>query len=208
VLIQLRNTLRDRFPTTPIERDGCAVVMKFRDITVDVVPSFFFKPRENGWPLYMMPDDEDWWLGADPKAHNSFITKANERTKQKIKRTAQLMKLWRHTRSNAVRISSFYIEMLLATSNVCLGPKSYSRCLRDLFAELHARQCGRVTDPIAISKPFRATYTERQRETALTSVRDARYHADLAIAAEDREDWKEALRQWSIVFNHQVPHFR
>lgn len=209
LLDNVRRCLEGRFHRTAMGRDMHAIVVDFDDMSVDVVPSFFWEANTKGkrWPLYAMPDGAGWWMTTSPLYHNSFLRQENERSKGKLFATAKLMKYWRLTRATEVRISSFYIEMALAIHGTCVGPKSYPQCLAELFALLNSRHCGALTDPLGVAKSIPCG-TESQRQASMSSVRDARYHAELALIAEAEGRMPEARRQWSIVFNNAVPDFR
>jgi hypothetical protein len=201
VLDNFRDHLKGRFRNTPIGRDVQAVVVPFSDVSIDVVPAFFYKAGANGWPIFAMPDGSGNWMYSSPLRHNTYIRKADNACGGKIRRTAQLLKFWRECRSPRIPISSFHIEMLLAAANVCSGVKSYPQCVYEVLQLLAQRECRGFADPIEISGIIRATQSEPQRTLALASIRDSRFHAELGLRAERLGEMKEAIRQWDIVFN-------
>lgn len=208
LLDNVRRCLAGRFQKTAMGRDRHAIVVDFGDMSVDVVPSFYWGAgKEKGWPLYGMPDGGGWWMKTSPLYHNSFLRQANKQSGGKLFATAKLMKYWRLTRAVEVRISSFYIEMALAISGICNGAKSYPQCLADLFVLLNSRHCGSLDDPLGIAGCIPCG-TEAQRQASMSSVREARSHAEMAIVAEASGNMPEARRRWSMVFNEAVPDFR
>jgi hypothetical protein len=66
--------------------------------------------------------------------------------------------------------------------------------------------CPPLMDPVGVS-PTRvaATATSNQHAALLNSARNAHERASAALRAEKAGDWREAVRQWSMVFNHEFP---
>jgi predicted nucleotidyltransferase len=125
MLNNIKDDLQERFRFTPITIDGQAVVVDFStsNITVDVVPAIFWGMTKENQPLYLMPDGNGWWMQTSPDAYNRYLKKANDASRGKLRRTAQLLKYWRECRKSRVAISSFHLEMLLAAHRICDGPK-------------------------------------------------------------------------------------
>lgn len=116
-----------------------------------------------------------------------------------------MVKWWARSRVTGVPLLSFHAEMVLAASNVAAGPKSYSEALQEAFALLAARQGAAFRDPTAISGMIPAAETDGQRATLANALDYAHEHASYALGSESTGDWKEAVRQWRIVFNDQFP---
>lgn len=205
---RVRTGLIGRFRLTEIRRDAQAVVVHFGGGSepVDVVPAVFHTFKSNQKvPVYLIPDGAGGWLETAPAAHSNYIKVANEKSGGKLRRVIQLLKHWRNARSPAIPLSSIHLEMLLAASDVCIGPKSYSSCLVEVFALFHRRSCRGFQDPIALAGVFTVANTEAKLARLVDSVGHALDHAARAHEAELRNDWREALRQWGIVFNGQFP---
>lgn len=207
-LDKLRIALKLRFPRTEVYRDVQAIVVPFADCVVDVVPAVYERPAEGGWPIFSMPDGAGSWMPTNPSRHNAYLRKEDTAAGGKIRRTAQLLKFWRECRTPRVALSSFHLELVLATTGICRGPKSYPACLAELFRALDDRECRGIRDPVGIAGYIPAAKTERQRLATVRSIRDSRYHAEAALRAEQAGKQREARRQWSIVFNSQVPCLR
>lgn len=203
-LENVRKELLARYPTTPLGRDVMAITIPFSDGHVDVVPALFDHMHQDKWPIYLIPDGADGWMATCPSLYDAYIEQANVQSGGKLKYVAQMMKFWRVCRIQPIPLSSFHIEMVLASEEVCKGVKPYSECLRDLLRSLTNRECRAMQDPFGIGGYIPAVKTASQRETALASVRNSRDHANSAIPA---ELWSitEARRQWNIVFNGQFP---
>lgn len=207
-LNNIKDDLADRFWQTNIYRDVQAVVANFGkgEYSVDVVPAIFWGMNSNNWPIYQMPDGDGGWMPTSPEIHNKFIHATDSKSGGKLRRTAQLIKFWRECRTPRVPISSFHIELLLASSKICVGIKTYTRCLVEAFQLLAERECRAYRDPMNISGNVGAVKTEAQREEVLRSIVHAREHAKKALVAESCGDHNEACRQWDIVFNGKFPY--
>lgn len=197
--------LKARFPSTLISRDVHAIVLEFNDCHVDVVPAFFSGMTAGHQPMYAIPDGSGGWMKTSPAQHNAFIRQRDEASRGKLRRVAQLIKFWRECRSPRVPLSSFHIEMVLASENLCLGVKSYGDCVTEVLQGLAQRECRGLQDPLRISGRLPAVKTEARRDPAVASVRYSRDHAKVALRAAALDDHQEACRQWDIVFNGYFP---
>jgi hypothetical protein len=208
VLGNFRSSLIERFQNTAIGRDGQAVVIDFGDGShpVDVVPAFY--ERHGGpynHPIFAIPDGSNGWMETSPTSHNKYIQAADQRAANHLIPLAQIFKYWCATRAGGVPISGFHVEMLLAATDLAAGVRAFSQKFYGLLAELAARECAGLNDPLQISGRIAACSTEPKRRQALATVLEAAAHAKAAIQAEQREDTQEAWRQWNIVFNDQFP---
>lgn len=206
-LNRLRTSLQDRYPNTEIRRDKQAVVVGFggNDYSVDVVPGYYYGPGINNYPVYKIPDGNGWWMSTSPQAHNKYIMDENIRSRGKLINVAKLIKYWRICRQPNIQIMSFHIELLLAQSEICIGPKSYAQCLMETFQLLSNRECRALQDPIGVSGLISSCKTGAQIQGAINSVNYAYNHAFSAINAEAFRPIQEAYDQWDIVFNGYFP---
>ncbi len=197
--------LKARHPSTPIRRDAQAIVVDYADAKVDVVPAFFAGMTPANQPMYAIPDGDGNWMTTSPAQHNAHIRRENEMARGKLRRVAQLIKFWRECRTPRVPLSSFHIEMVLASEQICRGVKSYGECLMEVLQGLAQRECRGLRDPLHISGLIPAVKSDAAREAALVSVRYSRDHAVSAVRAAAHGDQAEACRQWDIVFNGFFP---
>src|ERR1039458_1087764 len=205
VLNRFRIELARRLPTTSIGRDVHAIVVPFsQGPSVDVVPAIFDQ-IVNGRSQYLIPDGDGGWMPTSPEKHNLYIHNANERSGGKVKRVAQIMKFWRQCSSTRFAMSSYHIEILLASSGICNGVKSYAACVTDALRNLAERECRALQAPADISGLIPLVKTETQLEDAVASVKYARDHAKEACVADYAGDTEEAWRQWNIVFQGYFP---
>jgi len=205
MLNNFRRELAGRFPSTDVSRDVHAIVVRFSDCQVDVVPSFFAGMTSDNYPMYAIPDGRGDWMTTSPARHNAYIRQANEASRGKLRGTAQLLKFWRECRQPPVPISSFHIEMVLASEGTCRGIKTYAECLTEVLQGLAQRDCRGLQDPLGISGLLPAVKSAARREPALISVKYSRDHAKTAVLADKRGDFGEAHRQWNIVFRDCFP---
>jgi hypothetical protein len=193
-----------------MRRDQQALVLRFSagSFAVDVVPAFFEKMDQiNGhnYPVFSIPDGTGNWLPTSPEMHGRYFNEANEESISKLARTVQLLKFWRSSRVPSISLSSFHVELLLASEGLCVGPKSYAQCLAESFYLLAQRQCRPLRDPLRISGIIPATKTEAQRSDLLTSVTNACNRAFRALEAEANGKTHEAKRLWNFVFYSKFP---
>lgn len=197
--------LKARFPATAIRRDAQAIVLEFSDCHIDVVPAFFAGMTAGNHPMYAIPNGRGDWMKTSPAQHNAYIRREDEAARGKLRRVAQLIKFWRECRSPRVPLSSFHIEMVLASEGICRGVKSYGECVVEVLQGLAQRECRSLQDPLRISGLLPAVKSEARRDSALASVRYSREHAKSAVRAAYADDPDEACRQWDIVFNGYFP---
>jgi hypothetical protein len=104
-----------------------------------------------------------------------------------------------------VPLTTFHIEMILASEDICIGVKSYAACVTETLQLLAQRECRALQDPVGVAGYIPAVKTEAQRGSALTSVRYSRDHAKDACWHDYSGNTNEAWRQWDIVFNYTFP---
>jgi len=205
-LENVRQALAERYPHSDVYRDGIAIAVSFSDGRhVDVVPGMFERMHKDKWPVYSIPDNEGGWMETCPTLYDAYIEQANTESGGKLRYVAQLMKFWRECRDPRIPLSSFHIEMVLASEEVCKGVKRYSDCVLGNFRSLAGRDCRAIRDPFQIAGNIPAVKTPSQRERLLASVTYSRDHAATAVYAENNDDIDEARRQWDIVFNNNFP---
>lgn len=202
LLGRVLDDLKIRYPNTVIRRDAQAAVLGFSNgaRSLDVVPAFFQSFHQSR-PVYLIPDGEGEWRETSPEVHDRFFGKANTRSGGKLCKTAQLIKWWKHSREQKIPLSSFHTDLLLSSSQICEGMRSYTQILHDFFRLLRDRECRPLRDPCGIAGNVSAGRTLIQTETLLNAVDYAYSHSYSALVAENARDYVEANRQWNIVFN-------
>lgn len=201
-LAKVADDLQGRYRTTSVRPDGQAVVLNFSAgaHSVDVVPGIF-EGMNGRRPMYLIPGTADEWITTSPETHDVIFGDANQRSGGKLGALARLAKGWKYGREAPISISSFYADMVLATTDVATGVKSYGQCLRDFFAQLVARHGRGLRDPGGVAGIISASPPQGQRDRLCVAARFALQHADSALHAESMRRDHEANRQWGIVFN-------
>jgi hypothetical protein len=152
-----------------------------------------------------MPDGGGGWMPTNPEVHGAYLRRANLASGGKLRRTVQLLKYWRECREPRIPLSSFHLEIVLASEQVCTGAQTYAQCLASAWQVLADRACRSMRDPLQIAGLIPSAKTLAQQEQVLRSVLFARDHAVAAHNAEDDGDYQEALRQWNIIYNGYFP---
>jgi hypothetical protein len=204
VLDNFRDDLADRYPSTTIRRDVHAIVVSFEGANVDVVPAFFRRFDSRGKPVYSIPNGSGGWMETSPGLYDAYLGAANRASGSKLYNVARLVKFWRICRGLPVPISSFHIEMLLASENICTVGSSYGQCFTAVLQHLARRDCRGLHDPLEISGSLDCCLTEAKRLSAVNSVVYSRDKAKLALVAGMR-DTALARHYWNIVFNGKFP---
>lgn len=205
-LRNIRTDLKARYPATEVRKDGQAIVLHFAkgDDPVDVVPAIFHQFR-NKHPVYWIPDGGGGWLETAPEVHGRYLQLANQNSGGKLRKLTQFIKHWKNQRTNSAALSSIYIELLMASNNIAVGPKSYALCLYEVFSLLLENECRGFQDPVGVAGILRACQTKPQWASLVDAVSYAHDHAGRAIIAESKGNVREASRQWGIVFNGMFP---
>ncbi len=204
VLEKFRQDLQTRYVQTDIRRDEQAVVIDFAagQRSLDVVPALFHR-FDRLRPIYVIPDGNGGWFESSPEAHDRYFGSAVEKSGGKLKKVVQLMKWWKFSRAQPIPIRSFHVDMLVASSDVCVGVKPYTHCLYQVFELLAGRECRGLRDPLALTGVIYAAASDPQWAAMNDAVAYAFEHARAAVAAEAVRNFEEANRQWSIVFNYE-----
>lgn len=206
-LVNCRDALRARFPSTPIDIRNPAVVVRFRgdEGAVDVVPGFWdgTVANDDGYPVFCIPQWDGQWLRTSPQRHKRFIA---DHSYQRLGEVVRLVKAWKYSRETPVPILALHVELLVAAADICQTPAiTYRQYFLQALKLLLDRRGAALQDPIGIGSPIPLSSSSAQRDTALNSIRHAWEHGMDAWNAENRGDIREAFRQWDIVFNGTFP---
>jgi len=204
----VRKTLISRYPTTEIGKDKQAIVVGFKNGHVDVVPAIFEGMKMVGQinrPMFRIPDGFGDWMKTAPEVHSVYIESAHKLSGYKFTRCLQLLKYWRECRVPKVPLSSFHLELVLASAGVFNQIATYQTCLHEAFKLLLRRECRALQDPMGISGNVKACATEAQRESAQNAIAYAVDKASRALIAEQGGYSKDARDYWNLVFNGHFP---
>lgn len=212
VLNKIKDALTSRFNATGIRNSGNAVVLSFASgrRSVDVVPAFFERPYRGSatgytnYPIFTIPDGAGGWLETSPQIHGAALSHEDERSGYKLKRVAMLAKYWAALRTN-VRLHSFHSEILIASTQISTGPRSYAAILHDLFKHIADRGGQGIRDPLGISGVIPSSTGRASAERLAEAANAALGHSTRALRAEAEGDIAEAIRQWKLVFAGHFP---
>jgi hypothetical protein len=162
MLNKVKETLQCRFPATSIVVRRPAVVCRFSDTTVEVVPAY---PSDTG---YLIANPADGWMKSYPKDHNMYVNGVNNKHSGAVKRLARQLKVWKYRRN--VPVSSCYLEMRTAQH---MDSESAYLPLWDLYLSLKNMldvRLAPMNDPTGLGSRFGACSSEANRTDALSKL--------------------------------------
>ena len=173
IIQRMAQDLGDQHCTAGVRRDGRAVALSFAGVThtLDVLPGVSMR-RSNHYPVYSVPGADFRWVDASPQCHDALFSQADLRSGGKLRAISRLIKTW----GVAVApggISSLYIDMMLATSGIASGVKSYGDCLNEFFNVLVRRGVHGLSDPAGGSGVILANSSIEARERLCDTLKAA-----------------------------------
>jgi hypothetical protein len=201
IIERLAQDLADEHCTAGIRRDGRAVELSFRGVIhLLVVTPAFSSERSNHHPVYLVPGADLRWVEVSPQGHDALFAQANRRSGGKLRAISRLIKTWGVVVAPAGGISSLYIDMMLATSGIASGVKSYGDCLNEFLNVLVQRQVHGLSDPAGGSGVILASSSIGTRERLSDVVKAAANQARAALDSQTRGENASARRQWKALF--------
>lgn len=194
MLNKVKETLQGRFTTTTIATRRPAVVCRFTDGDVEVVPGY-----ADGSGGYWIANPADGWMQTHPKDHNAYVNGINKTHNGAVKTLARQVKVWKYRRN--VPVSSCYLEM--RTAKHMAGESAYSP-LWDLYLTLKKmRDAGlaAMNDPTGLGSRFGACSSESNRLDAMSKFDTA---VSRALKAKDHDaagDDQAAIAQLELLFD-------
>ena len=188
-----------------VRRDDRGVELYFHGaiFAVDVIPGFFVRSADQ-YPVYLLPGDDNQWIEASPERHNALFSMSNTGCGTKLRAISQLVKVWRFARSPPLGLSSLYVDMLLATSDIGKGVKSYGQCMNDFFNELVRQRMRCLSDPGGVSGVLVASPSNDRLERLYDAAKVAATHAQAALDAQARGAYSDANREWEAIFKRRL----
>lgn len=193
MLSKVKEQLQARFPSTTIVIRRPAVVCRFSDGDVEVVPGY---PASSG---YWIANPADGWMLSHPKDHNTYVTNVNTKHNGAVKKLARQVKVWKYLRN--VPVSSCYLEM--RTAKHMDGESSYSP-IWDLYLTLKKMRdvdLAAMNDPTGLGSRFGSCSSEANRLDAMSKLDTA---VNRALKAKDYDqdgDHVRAIEQLKLLFN-------
>lgn len=194
MLDKVKKSLQDRFTSTPIVVRRPAVVCRFSDATVEVVPAYESSPSG-----YRIADPADGWMKTHPKDHNNYVSRVNNKHDGNVKRLARQIKVWKYRRN--VPVSSCYLEMR-ATQHMD-GESIYSP-LWDLYLALKKMsdiELASMNDPTGLGSRFGSCSSESNKQDALSKLETAVTRARKAKDYANDNDHESAIGQLKLLFD-------
>jgi hypothetical protein len=188
-----------------VRRDGRGVALNFRRGTfaVDVMPGFLVRVSDSH-PVYLVPGDDNRWIEVTPERHNAFFSRSNAECGAKLQAISRLVRAWRFACCPPLEISSLYVDMMLATSDIASGVKSYGQSLSDFFKALVERELRALSDPAGVSGVIVASSSNAALDRLYDAAKAAAAHAQAALDAQLRGDNAEANHQWETIFRRRI----
>lgn len=194
MLNKVKASLQRRFTSTEIVIRRPAVVCKFSDGTVEVVPAYRATSGYN-----ISDPASDGWMKTYPKDHNSYVNRVNDDHGGNVKLLARQIKIWKYQRN--VPVSSCYLEMRAAQHME--GESSYE-ALWDLHATLKKisdAKLASMNDPTGLGSRFGSCSSESNRTDALSKLDRAVTRARKARDYAKNNDHANAIEQLKLLFN-------
>jgi hypothetical protein len=192
MLNNVKQSLQERFPSTTVVVRRPAVVCRFSDGSVEIVPGY---ESSSG---YLISDPADDWMKTYPKDHNSYVNQINNKHGGNVKGLARQIKVWKYRRN--VPVSSCYLEMR-ATKHM-EGESAYSP-LWDLYLALRKMsdvKLAAMNDPTGLGSRFGSCSSESNRQDALSKLERAVSRALKAKDYAEKADHANAIEQLKLLF--------
>ncbi|MFJ6003888.1 SMODS domain-containing nucleotidyltransferase [Arthrobacter sp. NPDC092385] len=192
-LNKVKAALQARYPNTPIVTRQPAVVCRFSDGDVEVVPGFY---SDSG---YLIPDPTGGWMKTFPEEHNKYVGEVNKKHNGAAKKLARQIKIWKYRRN--VPVSSCYLEMRAAKH---LDGESTYLPVMDLHLALKKildANLAAMNDPTGLGSRFTATSSIGNKVDALSKLETAVARAGKAREYERADNQEKAIEQLKLLFN-------
>ena len=197
-LYRVRNAVNGESKVKKIGARGQAVRIFYADdLIVDVAAMVQRGPDD-----YRIPDGSGNWLKTNPIKHEQYLNDENSKLSGDLKKIARLAKEWNKAHSS--RLASFHLEMLVAGTFGAMGTNP--RTALHFFFDQNRRNLS-VQDPAGYSGNLSSYLSWDAKSEVKASLKAARDRADLALAAEERGDHKEAIRLWGIILGDSFPSY-
>lgn len=193
MLNKVKETLQGRFTSTTIVVRRPAVVCKFSDGDLEVIPGY---SADSG---YWIANPADGWMKTHPKDHNKYVNDVNNKHNGAVKKLVRQVKVWKYKRN--VPVSSCYLEM--RTAKHTAGESGYSP-LWDLYLTLrkmHDAELASMNDPTGLGSRFGACSSESNRIDAMSKLERAVTRARKAKDFDAADDQESAIEQLKLLFN-------
>jgi hypothetical protein len=182
-----------------VRRDGRGVQLYLNGVTcaVDVMPGFLVRTADS------VLGQEHGWIESSPQRHDALFFQANAGCGAKFPSISQFIKIWRFAGFPPLEISGLYVDVMLATSDMASGIKSYGQCLSDFFNALVEQKIRGLADP-AGGGAIIASRSSDALERVFDAAKAASAYAQAALEAQAHGDNAEANRRWEAIFKRGI----
>ena len=193
MLDKVKHSLQERFPSTTVVVRRPAVVCRFSDATVEIVPAY---ESSSG---YSIANPADGWMKTHPKDHNDYVNRVNADHGGNVKRLARQIKVWKYQRN--VPVSSCYLEMRAAKHME--GESTYAPLwdLHQVLKIMSDAGLAPMNDPTGLGSRFGSCSSESNRQDALSKLERAVTRARKAKDYAGKDEHESAIEQLKLLFN-------
>lgn len=198
LLQEVKNVLKESYPTTAMRADGQVVVVPFVSYAVEVLPAF-----ASSTGRYWICDTNNGgkYKEVDPEAEQVQLRYANERSKGNARNLIRIMKCWQGECN--VPLPSFCIELLAVEflSTWLYADKSsvyYDWMVRDFLAFLVGKANSFVLSPGVYDVIYLGDAWKSRADMARTrAIKGCEYESEGANV--------DAWWEWKNIFGDSVP---
>ncbi|WP_329089360.1 nucleotidyltransferase domain-containing protein [Streptosporangium sp. NBC_01469] len=203
----IKDSLRARFPQTPVEVRRPAVVVNFSNGTEtwEITPGFITGRGDEGVYVYDIPGAASGWIDTAPVEHLKYVNECNQReqTKGGAKKLARLAKAWKYY--NSVPVSSFYLEMRAAQHVATQSTFIPVWDICQLLEKLEGHQLAGMNDPKGAAARFYACSSDVKKIEALSKLHTAATRARNALDAYNAGNSDIAFYYLNLLFGGKFP---
>lgn len=199
MLTKVRDALVGRFANTTISVRSPAVVCRFSDCEVEIVPGYLSDTVSGHGYWIADPASTGGWIKTYSEAHNDYVNSVNKKFNGGVKTLARQLKVWKYKRN--VPVSSCYLEMRAA--KYMDGQESYVP-IWDIYLSLSNIQSAglaAMNDPTGRGSRFTAYSSDATRADALSKLSAAVSRSSKALDYYKADDHGRAIEQLKLLFN-------
>lgn len=201
-----------QYEQAAIVRNGSAAVLKLKSYpwTFDIVPGFQTEADASGRSYYVIPDGARHWKFTDPEVDSARMTAINQAHEGNVLHPVRLMKYW-NRRPTMPTVPSYAFECLLMSHYDARATHAPASRYPDvevihLLEYVVAAVYGSIPDPKGIQGDLNTLTWKERSAVAARSAADLMKARD-ALAAEQRDDHRAAIRHWGDVFGRAFPSY-
>jgi hypothetical protein len=203
-LVKVRAALDTRFPATGVTVNCPAVLVPFGTLKseqTEIVPADYVK--DDTFKVYDIADCAGGWMRTAPDGHNAYVQMVDNKLANKVKPLIRFVKAWKYFCN--VPISSFYLELRVASYCNTQTSLYYYIDLVSVFRFLHNCSLASMQDPMGVSGYISACGSDARLDEARSKVATALTRAEKAFDAERANKTLEAFNWLDLLFGGQFP---